>query len=147
MKPPLTVMVLSCAALALFCSGCSSVQDGANSTAQSVGRIFSGKTEEATVTSINRSGKEIQFKVRSSKNKQCVEGVKALQRQDWPAAQRAFESAIQKKATDHRAMFGLGVALEKQGNRADALKNYQAALVSAPQDEHLVIQSAIRRVE
>ena len=65
---------------------------------------------------------------------------------DWPAARKHFLRAIEQQSGDHRAQFGLGLALEKLGDLPRAAAAYQTAQALAPREERISVAAGLRRV-
>jgi len=59
-------------------------------------------------------------------------GIKAFDSGDYPAARKSFEAAARKNPGDYEALYDLGMACEKAGDRAAAEAAYKSALGVKP---------------
>jgi len=65
--------------------------------------------------------------VSSSSQEASKEGVQRMGENDWPAAEASFRAATERDPSDHRSLYGLGVALEKQDKLPAAIEAYDRA--------------------
>ncbi len=81
---------------------------------------------------------EYAYELKSSHNKDCAAGVRALRADDYESAMQFFKSALANEPTDHQAAFCLGVTSELTGDWESALKYYrQAAAMPDLDDEDM----------
>ncbi len=83
------------------------------------------------------------IRIRASDNPDCQAGVRYVASESWSTALGAFERAIEADPTDHRALFGAGVACEMMHRYDDALDYYEKAVGL---DDSSVYAEAVRRV-
>lgn len=69
------------------------------------------------------------FEVESSSNADCKRGVTYLAMERWSNAAQAFQLALAADSGDHRALFGLGVAREQDGEPCAAADSYEKAVL------------------
>jgi tetratricopeptide (TPR) repeat protein len=67
-------------------------------------------------------------RISTSGNPDCQAGVRYLDSESWSAALESFRRAIDADPSDHRALFGAGVACEMMGRNDDALSYYEKAV-------------------
>jgi tetratricopeptide (TPR) repeat protein len=65
-------------------------------------------------------------------SKELVEGIKAFDAGQYPEARSLFEAAVKKNKADYEALYNLGMASEKVGDKAAAEAAYQSALETKP---------------
>jgi tetratricopeptide (TPR) repeat protein len=82
--------------------------------------------------------------VKPSKHEMSVAGVRALVCDDYETALQDFKQAIAADGTDHRSMFGAGVACEKMKKYDEALKYYKQAASFEPKDQEYA--QSVKRV-
>jgi len=70
------------------------------------------------------------------------QGLRALQSGDLAAARTAFAEALEEDPRAFKAVFGLGIVAERQGNDADAQTQYNQTLRIQPDYERAVVASA-----
>lgn len=87
---------------------------------------------------------EVEAEIKSSSNENCIQGVRLLRAEEYEMAIEEFKSALAMDATDDRAAFGAGLALEATGKYADALKYYKKALIG---DDDQAYKAAKDRVK
>ncbi len=85
---------------------------------------------------------DVEAEVRSSSNKNCIQGVRWLRAESYREALASFQAAIAEKPDDHRAAFGAGVASEALGNYDRALSYYKQAC--AGQDDPNYVEARDR---
>lgn len=79
---------------------------------------------------VGRADADIQvFEVQSSMNGDCKRGVSFLAMEHWSSAAEAFQLALDADPDDHRALFGLGVAREQDGEPCAAAASYEKAVL------------------
>lgn len=69
------------------------------------------------------------FEVKSSSSADCKRGVTYLAMESWSNAAQAFQLALAADSGDHRALFGLGVARELDGDPCAAVDSYETAVL------------------
>ncbi len=79
---------------------------------------------------------DVQARVVSSGNSDCVQGVKMLRGEMYDAALGMFKVALSASAGDDRAAFGAGVACEAMGRYDDALRYYKQACAESGRVEY-----------
>jgi Tfp pilus assembly protein PilF len=100
--------------LALTCAGCS------NTTAEI----------EMIEGVIGSADADIQiYEVTASSNEDCRRGVKYLDMEHWSEAAEAFRRALDADREDHRALYGLGIAREQEGEVCEAAGHYERAVM------------------
>jgi Tfp pilus assembly protein PilF len=69
------------------------------------------------------------YEVTASSNEDCERGVKYLGMEHWSEAADAFRRALASDPDDHRALYGLGIAQEQEGEACEAAGNYEKAVL------------------
>jgi tetratricopeptide (TPR) repeat protein len=72
---------------------------------------------------------EVEAEVVSSRNKDCLGGVRMLRAEAYGDAVALFNAALKAGSNDHRAAYGAGVACEAAGRYDEALSFYRRACV------------------
>ena len=85
-----------------------------------------------------------EIRVEHSSNEDSVAGVRALIMEDYEAALGSFKQAIAADGTDHKSLFGAGVACEKLKRYDDARKYYKMA--QSFKTDNAAYNAAIQRV-
>jgi tetratricopeptide (TPR) repeat protein len=83
--------------------------------------------------------------VEASGNEHSKQGVKQLRAENWQAAAEELRQAVAADPRDWRSSYALGVAEEKLGNKAAALKAYEQANLNVKGAGNADITAAILR--
>ena len=79
---------------------------------------------------------DVQARVVSSSNSDCVTGVKMLRGELYDTALGMFKAALASNPSDDKAAFGAGVTCEAMGHYDDALRFYKRACAERERDEY-----------